>query len=88
MTDTKLIADLQPYAKHPIVNSIIVKARNNLYHDYKSSIATPKLLLMQHLSVLLKDNDNNIVQLANRCYKKVTDGDYDEESNINQTGSK
>jgi hypothetical protein len=43
----KLIADLNKKAPSPQREALLTNATNNVYHDFKSSIAYPKMKLME-----------------------------------------
>lgn len=80
MTDTKLIDDLRPFAGDEMIATIIKNARERLYHDFSLKIATPKLLLINHLSAIQKATPNpNLKALLTTIITKVKDGDYDED---------
>lgn len=80
MTDTTLIKDLQPYMNDVRIAVVIANAKRGTYHDFKSFKATPKTLLIKHLSdIRLHSVDIKLISLLASIEQKVMNGDYDEE---------
>lgn len=68
-TQHNLMDDLEKAsAKHPIAKVIILRAKNGDYHDVKSELPCPKVLLHRDCEIAGLDS----------IAKKVFEGEYDE----------